>query len=300
MKKIIKKAVRVFSTPLKIRKLNGYLNSGLPRELESALIFLISGNCDVNASKVSNEIEELRKRVAAHGDKLVEILYSPKPGSAGTDPDVAEGPAHGERMPFTMTQVAKTGKDCRWGTALHLLSREFKARHAVELGTCAGISARYLSSTPTMEKMITIEGSTALYKLASENLSDMHNVEVVNSLFDDAISNNLEEVRQSIDLAYIDGHHEKIATIRYFNRMLPYMSASGVVIFDDISWSQDMREGWKQLSVRSEFSHCIDLGAIGIGIIDKGRKAEETPKYWNLQNLVGRAVIGNPHGWQTK
>lgn len=299
MKSIIKKSVQRIYVPYNVRKLKKRIQLGMPSEVKSAIEFLITGKIDGQTSAVIEKNESLRKSIADLGEQSIEILYSPKPGSAGDDPNKEESPEHGELKNFTMAQVANTGKNRRWGTALNLLSRDFKAHFAVELGTCAGISARYLASTPIMEKLITVEGSSPLSKLATEIVSDMPNIEVVNSLFDDAISNSLEEIRGKVDLAYIDGHHEKIATIRYFNRLLPYMADRGIVIFDDISWSQDMREGWEELAQREEFSHCFDLGAIGLGIVEKSRlDKKQRPAYWDLQGLVGPVKIGRPHGWR--
>lgn len=42
--------------------------------------------------------------------------------------------------------------------------------------------------------------------------------------------------QNGVDLAYIDGDHEKVATIRYFERIKPHLNPDAVVIFGDISW----------------------------------------------------------------
>src|SRR6185312_4343070 len=112
----------------------------------------------------------------------------------------------------------------------------------LELGACAGISAIYLSSAPQMKSLITVEGSAPLAGLAAESLQPFSHARVVNALFDDAIDAELPGVK--LDLAYIDGHHEKVATIHYFNKIRPYLQPGAVVIFDDVSWSRDMREAW--------------------------------------------------------
>ena len=63
---------------------------------------------------------------------------------------------------------------------------------------------------------------------------------VINKLFDDAIDDFLHEGLSGIDIADIDGHHEKLATLHYFERIKPMLNPDSVVIFDDIYWSKDM------------------------------------------------------------
>ncbi|MDC0278440.1 class I SAM-dependent methyltransferase, partial [Akkermansiaceae bacterium] len=134
-------------------------------------------------------------------------------------------------------------------------------------------------------------------EIARESVRSQSNVNVVNRLFDDALDIEIAALGQTVDVAYIDGHHEKVATIHYFNRLLKSLTKGSVVLFDDISWSQDMRDGWDLLSKRIEFAHAIDLGAIGVCVMKTNEQADAIPRYWDLQPLVGRHPIAKPHGW---
>jgi predicted O-methyltransferase YrrM len=162
-----------------------------------------------------------------------------------------------------MQQIANTGKKQKWATALLLLAKEIKASKAIELGSCAGLSARYIASAESITELITVEGSEELSIIATETLKHNHNARVVNALFDDALDTELTNKGKDFDLAYIDGHHEKAATIHYFKRLLPYLKPGALVLFDDVSWSYDMREAWDELSAHPEFSHAIDFGVVG-------------------------------------
>lgn len=55
-----------------------------------------------------------------------------------------------------------------WGTFLYLCAKSFSARRVLELGSCAGISGSYLAAAPLVEKLITVEGSPALARMAIE------------------------------------------------------------------------------------------------------------------------------------
>jgi predicted O-methyltransferase YrrM len=197
-----------------------------------------------------------------------------------------------------MERVAITGRDRRWGTFLHLLAKAHKARTVLELGACAGISGCYLASPDNVAEFMTVEGSPALAKLASDSLQQISPAgAVVNALFDDAIDQDVPRLKNPIDYAFIDGHHERIATIHYYERLIPYLAQPAIVVFDDIAWSADMNEAWNQLAARPEFRYAIDLGHIGVCLYDPS-SVNEAPRYWDLQSVLGRTKIGKPHGWK--
>lgn len=292
--------MKLLSLPLlKKRRIDKLIKAGFPSTLKPALEFLAFGKTDEGAATVSAKAEARRAELAAEGGREVAIWYSPKPGSSGDDASPEARPQPGNVLKFTMEKIARTGKDKRWGTALYLVVRESRAASAVELGSCAGISAMYLAAPETMRELVTVEGSAALAEIAAASLKDYANAKVVNSLFDDAIDNALGVPQRKLDLAYIDGHHEKVATIHYFNRLLPYLAPGAVVIFDDISWSADMWEGWEALCARKEFAHAADFGTIGVCLMKKsGDDPSASPKLWDLQHILGKHGIGNPEGWK--
>ncbi|MBW6457917.1 MAG: class I SAM-dependent methyltransferase [FCB group bacterium] len=282
-----------------MKKIVKLLGAGLPKQMSSALEYLVTGKCDETIDSVVRHVEGRRQEIAGQGDREIPIWYSPKPGSAGDDTGFNARPEPGKTLNFTMKRIAATGKDKRWGIVLYLIARDFQSNTIFELGACAGISAMYLASAPSVEKLITVEGSEALSEIAKESLKEYKCARVVNGLFDDAIDSELPTLGSQVDFAYIDGHHEKVATIHYFNRILPFLKSGAVVVFDDISWSYDMREAWEILAKRPEFSHTLDLGAIGVCILKTVSDDKQTEaKYWDLQPILGKAKIGNPHGWK--
>lgn len=247
-----------------------------------------------------DQIEGLRKSLSDKGEERIEIWYSPKPGSSGDEVIPNLRPKPGKKMEFTMNQIAQTGKSRRWGIFLHLLVKNSNAGTVLEFGSCAGISGCYLASPDCVDTFITVEGSPPLARIAEENI---HTVAprgiVVNSSFDEAIDQELPKLPTKIDAVFIDGHHEKIATIHYYERVNPYLNNKAIVVFDDISWSHDMREAWNILSSRPEFTHVIDLGQIGICMYDRYQtERRKEPMYWDLQTVFGRVKIGDPHGWK--
>lgn len=298
LERIVSSLFRTTSTRKRLELLEQHFRNGLPDELRLGLRYLITGQRDEIASFAASEAEARRAAIASEGAKRVPIWYSPKPGSAGSEVTENIKPSPGKVLEFTMDRIAATGKNETWGTLLHLLVRGFQCERGVELGSCAGISALYLSSAPSVKQLITVEGSTELSKIAEISLRSRSQVKVVNSLFDEAIDMEVASATDRFDFAFIDGHHEKVATIHYFNRLIPYLKEGALVIFDDVSWSYDMREAWNNLSERTEFSHAIDLGAIGVCVMKWNSNQPPSPRKWNLQNITGVHSIGDPHGWK--
>jgi len=299
IRQLSKATFRFITKSSRLKQLSKLESDGLPKKIVPIAKYLITNKCDKSTNEVVLAAESRRAEIAAQGQKQVPIWYSPKPNSADTTKENNERPEPGETLYFTMERIANTGKNKRWGTALHLITRAYASTTAIELGSCAGISAMYFASAPTMQKFITIEGSKELSKIASESLNQFSNSHVINNLFDEALDETLPNLGKTIDLTYIDGHHEKVATIHYFNKLLPYLKPGAVVIFDDVSWSYDMREAWDELSKRSEFSHSIDFGTVGVCILKECINEDtKPPKYWNLQPVTGKHPIGQPHGWK--
>ena len=297
-RKIVRKSMKLASYPLRRAKLERMFDQGLPRNFEVPLRFLLDQKVkDANTKALVQKIEGIRKEIASKGMKKIPIMYSPKPGTSGEDASETARPKHGEILYFTMEEIARTGKNQYWGTFLHLLASCSKSRTIVELGSCAGISGCYLSSSPLCKRFVTVEGSDSLARLAQKNLTQVNDKAFVyNMLFDKAMDVFLPKMEQGIDFVFIDGHHEKVATIHYFERIRPNLNRGGVIVFDDISWSYDMREAWNHLSKLTEFTHSLDLGVIGVCIWDGYNS--QNPLYWDLQPVIGKVSIGNPHGWQ--
>src|SRR5690606_17020814 len=60
-------------------------------------------------------------------------------------------------------------------------------------------------------------------------------------------THNSELLTHNFDLLYIDGNHQKEATLSYFEKLLPTVHNDSVMIFDDIHWSRDMEEAWEEI-----------------------------------------------------
>ncbi len=160
-----------------------------------------------------------------------------------------------------------------WLPLMFKLMRALKPATVVELGTCIGISGMYCAAGLTMNrtgKLITIEGAKAYSSIAAENFSDieLNNIIQYTGRFSDVLPGILKD-HQPIDFVFIDGHHDGDATVSYFEQLLPFLSRTAWLLFDDISWSQGMKQAWKTISGDERISFSADLSLVGICYLER-------------------------------
>jgi len=167
----------------------------------------------------------------------------------------------------------------RNGQLLFQLIRHLRPRNVLELGTSVGMSALYMASAAAENEsgtVVTLEGADALAEIASESFerADLSNVEIVRGAFRDTLSAVLEN-RAAFDFAFIDGHHDEIATKQYWNAVASALSNGSVVVFDDIHWSAGMEQAWSEIRADRRLLPLLDIYGYGIGIrVDDDRRSD--------------------------
>lgn len=267
-----------------------------PKYCERPFKYLAGQNIAFTQQELTtfDKIEKQRERTANLKNSDISIYYSPKPSST------AEGarPTHGDVKAFDAARIAAhTSISTYWGRLLYLIAADSGAEHILELGTCAGISGCYLSTPSTVKSFTTIEASEDLCAIARHNLASLtEKAEVKHGLFDDVLDQMLPSLnKEYFSLVWIDGHHEKVATLHYFRRLRPWLKKGAIVLFDDISWSRDMRECWEELMVEPGFTDVFDLKTLKGMCIWQGGKTE--PKVTYVAKPMGRIKVSNPTGW---
>ena len=66
-----------------------------------------------------------------------------------------------------------------------------------------------------------------------------------------------------IDFAFVDGDHGEVSTRAYCRQLLPRMRNGGVLVFDDIRWSDGMLRAWRAISAETR-GVALDLSVLGI------------------------------------
>jgi len=164
----------------------------------------------------------------------------------------------------------------KWGHLIFKLIRTFQPTECLELGTCLGVSAAYQITALQLNNkgfLTSIEGSSQQAELANKNLTDFQfsNHKIINGKFSEVLPSILDK-NKLIDFVFIDGHHDKEATETYFNMIYPYLSDHAIVIFDDINWSQGMKNAWSNIYKSNRIDFSFDVYQWGICSIDKTKE----------------------------
>lgn len=169
----------------------------------------------------------------------------------------------------SIKEACAISKKPRKGLLLFLLARATKPVRAIELGTNVGISSAYiaaaLKSNGGDARLTTLDASGYRLRLARElhhNLG-IHDVSYGEGVFVDTLEPALKDLG-SIDLAFIDGHHQYQSTLDYFEAMLPYSRPDTIFVFDDIRWSDGMKRAWAEVRADDRLDLVVDLSSIGV------------------------------------
>ncbi len=140
------------------------------------------------------------------------------------------------------------------------------ATHVVELGTSLGITTLYLAQQlNTKTHITTFEGNPSMIDIALTNFEyfEKKNIELVEGNLDTKLSDHLLKMPK-INFVLMDANHRYDPTIRYFNLLVRKMDDQGVIVLDDIHYSEEMNHAWKELSQHPLVYGSVDLFRCGI------------------------------------
>jgi len=217
---------------------------------------VIHGSTDAVKKK---SLVELRKKIS--GDKRILKV---------SDYGTAEGKSTQRKL--SVSYIARNyASGTKKAELLCRLSEYFSPSTILELGTSIGIGTLALALGSPKSKVISLEGSAETAGVAKENFVSVGitNVEVITGEFSGTLSPALEKF-SSVDLIFIDGNHRSAPTLSYFEQCLPKANENSLFIFDDIHWSADMENAWKQIQNHPSVSLTIDLFEVGLVFFRKG------------------------------
>ncbi|MBL7700423.1 MAG: class I SAM-dependent methyltransferase [Chitinophagaceae bacterium] len=166
----------------------------------------------------------------------------------------------------SVAQIARTAaKSPKYAQLLFRMVRFYKPHYVLELGTSLGISSTYLALAEKTSVVVTGEGNYAVATMAKNNFEAMNltNVRIITGNFDNTLPEMVSATPQ-IDFAFIDANHRKKPTLNYFRELLKKASQRSVIIFDDIHWSKEMEEAWREIKEHPAVMLTVDLFFLGI------------------------------------
>ena len=128
-----------------------------------------------------------------------------------------------------------------------------------------------MSLNNSVENIISVEGCHNTFRFALKSLTKYSNIQLINNPFKNCIPKIKQE---SFDLIFFDGHHDKSATIEYFEALLPKANNNSIFIFDDIYWSQEMTQAWDYIKNHNSVTVTVDTFHFGIVFFRKEQVEE--------------------------
>ncbi len=152
---------------------------------------------------------------------------------------------------------------------LYRVAKYFKLSSVLELGTSLGVGTYAFALANKNSKIITVEGCKNTSNFTESNF--IENVSFIKGDFASVIPTLREN---SFDCIYFDGHHNKEATIQYFEALLPKAHNDSIFIFDDIYWSKEMTEAWEYIKSYSAVTVTVDCFHLGFVFFRKEQAKE--------------------------
>jgi predicted O-methyltransferase YrrM len=158
-----------------------------------------------------------------------------------------------------------------------LTQKSNRPLNILELGTSLGITTAYLASASSSNHVVTYEGSSEVLRIAKGvwrqlQLENIQSVEgnIDNTLLSSSCSANhsVAVLPEVLDFVYIDANHTYDATMRYFHFLSSKMPEKGIMVLDDIHYSEEMERAWQRIKDEERVTTSIDLYHMGILFFD--------------------------------
>ncbi|MBN7817199.1 class I SAM-dependent methyltransferase [Algoriphagus sp. YJ13C] len=242
--------------PNKLFPLFAYLNHWLKKEdghsLQSPFVYSIYSNLVSflkEENKGNNEIESFRRSLL-DSDEVIEVL------------DLGAGSKKVNTFKRKVALITKYSTSSpKFAKLYQYFCSLTKAKHVIELGTCMGISSRYLAEV-THGKVFTFEGSKEIQDVAKRN-ADTKNIEFILGEIQQSLPEILKGLPQ-VDFALVDANHTYEGTMTSFHLLLEKISPQSIVAIGDIYWSKEMAKAWKEIKANPKVKLSLDFYECGI------------------------------------
>jgi len=203
-----------------------------------------------------NEIEDIRRSLLNSGEKIQVTDY----GTGALQSKTLR------KVSLLASSYANPKKDA---FLIYRMIRYFKPAVILELGTSLGLTTLYMSKAADKGRVFSLEGCPETARLAKQNFTACGmdiNLQIGNI---DLVLPELFGKDFRPEFVFFDANHTKEATLRYFNLCLPHVNEKTVFVFDDIYWSEGMKEAWLSIISYPEINLSIDIFHMGIVFFKK-------------------------------
>lgn len=200
-----------------------------------------------------DEIENLRKQLLSD-NRIVNIT------------DFGAGAKTNKSIQRTVEDIAqKSLKKPSLAQLFYRIIKFYEYKNILDLGTSLGLTTAYLAKVDKNIHVNSFEGCAETAKIAQENFDKLalKNVEIIVGNIDETLPEKLQKTEQ-LDFAFFDANHRYEPTMRYFEQCLIKTHDESCFIFDDIYWSEEMKQAWQSIQNHESVTVSIDLFWVGI------------------------------------
>lgn len=177
--------------------------------------------------------------------------------------DLGSGSAGNKKHRKVAEIARKSAITKKYGVLLYNLASRFGESPVIELGTSFGISTMYLASACRV--VYSVEGCKECAEIAENSFAQggLINISLINSPFEDAISDmKTRGIRPG--LVFIDGDHREEPLLKNFRELVTISDENTVFVLDDIYYSPGMAHAWEQIRNMDNVTATIDIFRMGI------------------------------------
>lgn len=163
-------------------------------------------------------------------------------------------------------EIARTSaKPPKYGQLLFRLANYFQPETIFDLGTSLGITTSYLAEARKQANIYTFEGCPSIAKVARENIRSLKlkQVQLIEGNLDETLERQLQKI-EKLDFSFFDGNHRYTPTMQYFESCLTKHHDQSVFVIDDIYWSGEMKQAWKEIKKHPQVMQTVDLFFVGL------------------------------------
>lgn len=187
--------------------------------------------------------------------------------------DLGAGSKHSNKSHKKVADIAKTAKKSKkWSSILSRIISKYDYKTVVEFGTSLGVTTAMLSKATQYGKVYTFEGCANTMTIAKEGFQDLglENITPLLGDIDDSLHNCFSQL-PILDFVFFDANHQYEPTLRYFKRCLEKSHENSCFVFDDIYWSEGMKQAWEEIKTHPEVTVSLDFFQMGIVFFRKNQ-----------------------------
>ncbi|MBM3427684.1 MAG: class I SAM-dependent methyltransferase [Bacteroidetes bacterium] len=150
------------------------------------------------------------------------------------------------------------------------LAQKTNAQNIIEFGTAFGVSGMYFLAglkANQKGKLYTFDPNDIWAHLANENLKRInHPYQLTIGTFEENIARVLPQ-GDKIDIAFVDAIHTREFVMPQLEIVIQYSRPGTLIILDDINFSEDMVQCWRDVSQDNRFSSAVTVGD-RVGVVE--------------------------------